>query len=147
MQTHDLITVIELLSPVNKSDPRGRTDYQEKRREILYSATSYIEIDLLRAGEPLSIHPKMVSDYRILVSRGWKRRRMQLYLFNLSTPLPDIPLPLLPQDAEPFIPLNQILHETYTRARFDLQIDYKTTAVPPLSPAQEEWAKKLIEEL
>jgi hypothetical protein len=144
VQTHELITVIELLSPVNKNDPRGRAEYQQKREEILYSATSYIEIDFLRAGEPLSLHPKMVSDYRILVSRGWKRWKMQLYLFNLPTPIPDIPLPLLPQDTEPLIPLNQILHETYTRARFDLQIDYKNTAVPPLPPAQEEWAQQLI---
>lgn len=38
--------------------------------------------------------------------------------------------------VEPVVPLNQIMHDLYTRARFDLQIDYMQPAVPPLSKAQ-----------
>ncbi len=140
VQTHDLVTVIELLSPVNKLDARGREEYVEKRRQIIYSASNYVEIDLLRAGRPLPLSPQVQSDYRILVSRSWARPRTQLYVFNLPAPLPDIPLPLLPQDKERLIPLNDILHQTYTRARFDLQIDYSEPAVPPLTEAQAAWA-------
>jgi hypothetical protein len=147
VQTQDLITVIELLSPIEKIDSERREAYLQRRQRIIRSASNYVELDLLRGGEPLPFYPRVQGDYRILVSHGWVRPKARLYLFDLPTKLPDIPLPLLPQDTEPLIPLNQILHETYTRARFDLQIDYQDTAVPPLPSAQEEWAKKLIEEL
>lgn len=70
VQTHELITAIELLSPVNKVDPRGREEYLLMRAEALSSLTNYIELDLLRAGKPMPVSKTVASDYRILVSRG-----------------------------------------------------------------------------
>jgi len=41
---------------------------------VLRTRTSLVEIDLLRAGEPLPVvGPRVTSDYRILVSRGARR--------------------------------------------------------------------------
>jgi Protein of unknown function (DUF4058) len=51
--TGTVITVIELLSPKNKRTGEGRNAYLQKRQQILSSATHLIEIDLLRAGEPM----------------------------------------------------------------------------------------------
>ncbi|MBK8431789.1 MAG: DUF4058 family protein [Chloroflexi bacterium] len=141
---HELVTVVELLSPVNKIDPRGRRDYEDKRAEIISSQTSLVEIDLLRAGQPLPLSKQVLSDYRLVINRGWKGRRGQLYAFNLANPIPAFPLPLLPQDTEPLIPLNEVLHALYGRARFDLRIDYRQPPIPPLTPAQAEWASQLL---
>ena len=53
--TGKLVTVIEVLSPTNKSHGAGRKKYCKNRNRIFDSNTSLIEIDLLRAGKPMPI--------------------------------------------------------------------------------------------
>ena len=53
VKTGKLITVVELLSPVNKLHKQGREEYERKRGFVFRSWTSLVEIDLLRAGEPM----------------------------------------------------------------------------------------------
>jgi hypothetical protein len=149
LEVHDtisgkLITVLELLSPVNKLG-RGRQEYEEKRDYILRSRTNLVEVDLLRAGEPMPVSKRIQSDYRILVMRGSQRPRGQLYTFNLRQPIPSFSLPLLPGAAEPPVDLNVIVHQVYDRARFDLGLDYSQPPVPPLRAADVEWARDLID--
>jgi hypothetical protein len=144
VSTGELITIIELLSPANKLHHQGRKDYEDKREIIFQSRTNLVEIDLLRAGEPMAIEgPDVQSDYRILVSRGAERPRARLFAFNLRQPIPDFSIPLLPGDDEPILKLGNVLHELYQRARFDLRLDYSQSAVPPLSEEDAEWANSL----
>ena len=114
-----LVTVIEVLSPTNKLRQPGRKQYLRKREKIFDSRTSLVEIDLLRAGKlmPIEIPSPVEGDYRILVSRGKSRPRARLYVFGLRQPIPEIPIPLLPRDAEPTLDLNSVLHDLYDRAR------------------------------
>lgn len=68
---HEVITVIEILSPVNKSTGQGRVEYETKRQEVLHSQTNLIKIDLLRTSKPLDVFPTHDKYYyRILVSRA-----------------------------------------------------------------------------
>jgi hypothetical protein len=53
--SRDVVTVIEILSPSNKRRGRGRDEYEKKRMEIAGATTNLVEIDLLRAGEPLPV--------------------------------------------------------------------------------------------
>lgn len=143
--TGRLVTVIELMSPANKLSAAGRDEYELKRRDILATITNLVEIDLLRAGEPPPIRGEPVrSDYRILVSRGARRPRAQLYPFGLRRPIPAFPLPLLPGEPEPPVDLNAVLHALYDRARFDLRLDYARPPVPPLDEVDAAWARGLI---
>ena len=145
--TGKLVTILELLSPVNKLHTKGRAEYEDKRSSIFRTRTNLVEVDLLRAGEPLQVVGKDVnSDYRILVSRGSQRPRAQLYPFNLPSPIPPFPLPLLPSDAEPSVNLGEILHALYNRARFDLRLDYSQPPVPSLREEDEDWAQTLIKQ-
>src|SRR5262249_39460723 len=66
--TGKLVTVIEVLSPTNKSAAPGRKEYLRKRRQIFKTATSLVEIDLLRGGRPMPLvsQPPLASSYRIL---------------------------------------------------------------------------------
>ncbi|MBI3762558.1 MAG: DUF4058 family protein [Chloroflexi bacterium] len=146
--TGNLVTVVELLSPVNKLHGKGRQDYEEKREQIFSSRTNLVEIDLLRAGEPMPVVGKTVrSDYRILVARGSRRPRGRLYPFNLRQSIPQFPLPLLPGDVEPLVDLNTVLHALYDRARFDLRLDYTQPPVPSLSDEDATWARELLKVL
>lgn len=141
-----LVTVIEVLSPTNKSGGPGRKEYLRKRRRILQTETSLVEIDLLRAGRPMPLanEPSVQSDYRILISRGATRPRANLYAFGLRHPIPSIPIPLLPNDPEPSLDLNAVLHALYDRARFDLRLDYTKPPSPPLDEEAAAWANGVL---
>ncbi len=67
--THAVITALEILSPANKIGREGRRQYEAERLNILGSMTHLVEIDLLRAGEPLPMSITQTDDYRLLVSR------------------------------------------------------------------------------
>jgi hypothetical protein len=143
--TDQVITVIELLSPTNKRPGRGRDEYEAKRIELLSTRTSLVEIDLLRGGEPFAIDPLPVSDYRILISRSWRRPRGDLYPFNLRDAMPIIPVPLQRGEEEPLLALGPLLAEIYRTARYDLRIDY--TAAPPAPPLAPDVAAWLEDQL
>lgn len=143
--TGDVVTIMELLSPANKLHDQGRKQYEEKRSQVFFTRTSLVEIDLLRAGQPMTVVGEPVSsDYRILVSRGWQRPRAQLYPFDLRQPIPPFPLPLRRDDETPAVDLGAILHALYERARFDLRLDYAQPPVPPLSAEDAAWVKDLL---
>jgi hypothetical protein len=140
-----VVTVLELLSPANKLTEKGRRQYEEKREEILGTRTNLVEIDLLRAGQPMPvIGDAPLGDYRILVCRGWERPRAQLYAFNLRHPIPVFTLPLSRGEEEPKVDLGVLLHALYERARYDLQLDYAHPPTPPLNESDAAWASALI---
>lgn len=147
--TAEVITIIEVLSPSNKSDFTGRRQYEQKRLAILGSATHLVEIDLLRAGQPLPLRPRdplgTLGTYRIVVSRSQTRPTVELRAFDLRDAIPSFPVPLRTDDTEPEVPLNEILHELYDRAGFDLAINYNSAPpAPRLTSDDKAWVTKLL---
>lgn len=144
--TGKLVTVIEVLSPTNKSHGAGRRKYCKKRNRILDSNTNLIEIDLLRAGKPMPIKAQepVETDYRIMISPSSPRPIADLLAFGIRQPIPAIPIPLMPRDPEPSLDLNGVLHALYDRARFDLRIDYAKPPIPPLSEEDAESAQAIV---
>ncbi len=140
-----VVTVVELISPSNKRTGKGRQQYEEKRLQILTSQTHLVEIDLIRAFQPLPMRgPTQQSLYRILVSRADQRPRATLYPFNLSSPIPAFPFPLQPEDAEVILALQPLLDQVYDRASYDLAIDYTQNLVPPLANEEAMWVNALL---
>ncbi len=142
--TGEVVTVVEVLSPKNKRSKDGRQAYENKRLKVFASNTSLVEIDLLRAGEPMPIFPDAKGNYYILVSRGYRRPDADLYTFTVRDTIPAFPVPLKQTDVEPVVDLQQLLHDIYDRARFDLVIDYSQPAKPPLSPEDAAWAWEIL---
>ena len=147
IQSREVVTVIEILSPKNKRSKEGRTVYENKRQKILASATNLVEIDLLRLGESLPILGATKSDYHILVSRSHQRPDADLYSFDLQDPIPVFPVPLRSGEDEPVIDLQRLLNEIYERARFDLAIDYSQILKPALSSEQETWVREILDNI
>jgi hypothetical protein len=137
--TGTVITTIELLSPKHKRAGEGRNAYLQKRQQTLNTATHWVEIDLLRGGEPMPMLGAVRSDYRFLVSRSQDRPQAQLYAFGLRQPIPALPIPLCKGDPEPLLELQPLLHRVYDRARFALAIDYQRFPSPKLSNQDWEW--------
>ncbi len=143
-----VITVLEILSPSNKRRGRGREMYEEKRSLVLTSGTHLVEVDLLRAGEPMRMGRNgSHSHYRILISRSYRRPRADLMPFNVRQPIPAFDLPLQRDDDEPRVELNRILHELYDRAGYDLRINYRGDPEPPLEGDDAAWMDALLREV
>jgi len=142
--TQDVVTVVEILSLANKLTHEGREAYAAKRTIVLGSKTNLVEMDLLRAGSPLPLFQAGQSDYRILISPAPSRPRAMAYTLSVRDPLPTLSIPLQPGAPEPTLPLNQLLHDLYERARYDLAIDYSQPPVPPLHDDDLAWARPLL---
>lgn len=143
--TDYVVTVLEILSPTNKRPGRGRRLYEDKRMEVLASRTHLVEIDLMRAGEPMPITGHgSASEYRMLVSRGDCRPNATLYAFGRRLPSPPVSLPLKPGDQEPAVDLGRILHDLYDRASYDLRLNYTGDPDPPLASAEAVWADQWL---
>lgn len=145
--TKEVVTTIELLSPVNKRSGEGRKQYESKRNRVLGSSTHMVEIDLLRRGKPLSVYGSNTkSHYRILVSRGDCRPQADLYSFNVANAIPSFPIPLKSEDTEPLVNLQELLDNVYDQGSYDLEIDYTQEPVPPLSGEERVWLDRWLQE-
>lgn len=146
VDTHDVITSIELLSPTNKLPGEGRRLYEKKRLNVLSSATHLIEIDLLRAGAPMPMRTRDAPqfDYSIVVSRAPQRPKAEVRFFRLRQPIPSFPVPLRDSEPEPMLDLNAIVHDLYDRAGYDMVIDYWAQPIPPLRQDDAVWAEALL---
>jgi hypothetical protein len=141
-----VITVIEVLSPMNKRRGQGRTAYERKRGRVLGSLSHLIEIDLLRGNAPMPMTGQgQTTDYRIVVSRSDQRPKADLYGFNLPEVIPSFPLPLKLEDKEPIVDLQAIVQGVYDRGSYDFRIDYHQPVPPPkLSEANQKWVDDLL---
>ena len=147
VETKEVVTAIELLSPVNKRAGKGREAYENKRQKVLGSSTNLVEIDLLRSGQSMPFYANgFKSDYRILVSRSVRRPLADLYAFNLRDEIPKFPIPLKAPDVEPVVDLQALLNSVYDIAGYDLRIDYKRQPIPALSEADAAWVDALLRE-
>ena len=129
-RSHQVVTVIELLSPANKvKNSRGQAMLLDKRRALVNAGASYLEIDLLRGGErdeDLLGH----SDYLVTLQRRG-RDKLQVWYAGLRDSLPTVAVPLRPPYADVPLELQRILNETYDRARYADSVEYTDAPPPP----------------
>ena len=146
VETGEVITAIEVLSPYIKQSVVGRLQYETKRQKILRSNTHLVEIDLLRQGKSMPIlETDIHSDYQILVSRSNIRPKAELYHFNLQDKIPPFLLPLRSEDTEPVVELQKLLDEIYDQGGYDLRLDYSRSPVPNLSETDAAWTEELLQ--
>ena len=142
-----VITVIELLSPVNKTSGPGRENYLGKRNEYILSGTHLVKIDLLRDGDRLPLgRPKLPqADYYACVSRAEQYPRVAVWAFTVRDPLPVLPIPLKPEHGDVPLSLGACLDTVYGRTGYRNRIDYSSPPDPPLRAPDAAWAAKLFE--
>ncbi|HEY9853944.1 MAG TPA: DUF4058 family protein [Leptolyngbyaceae cyanobacterium] len=147
VETKEVVTAIEIISPVNKRPGEGRKAYETKRQRVIGSFTNLVEIDLLRNGQSMPFDNHGIqSDYRVLVCRADRRPLADLYGFNLSQEIPKFPIPLKAGDVEPVVDLQELLNKVYDVAGYDMRIDYRREPVPALSETNAAWVDALLKE-
>jgi hypothetical protein len=143
---HEVITLIEILSPSNKHPGWDAQQYRQKRNEVFGSGTSLVEVDLLRTGDRSWLGAEVVQriadfdpspEYVALVQRAWKRSSrlvFDLYPVPLNERLPVIGVPLREGDSESALDLQFAFQEAYDRGPYRRgAVDYSQPPLPPLS--------------
>ena len=147
-ETGKLVAVIELLSPSNKvTGSEGRKSFLAKRREITSSRAHWVEIDLLRLGQPLRVRKQLgPHEYCVHVSPADLRPKGRVWPIRLSQRLPVVGIPLRAPDPDAPLDLQQALEMAYDRGAYDLKLDYTKDPVPPLPSDLAKWANKLLKQ-
>jgi hypothetical protein len=142
----EVVTVLELLSPANKTPGPGRTLYLQKQHEILNSHAHLVEIDLLSRGQhtvalPESARPKL-PPYRYLVCinrAAVPRWRFEIYPFALADRLPRIRIPLKEADPDVTLDLPALFDHCYENGAYADFVDYTRPPEAPLSAEETAW--------
>jgi hypothetical protein len=143
--SREVITVLELLSPVNKGSEgatrpwaSARAEFLRKRREVMQSPTHWLEIDLLRAGE----RPPEVRDlsaYYALLKRGGSTE-LEVWPCPLREQLRTIAVPLTPPHEDVPLDLQAAIDTLFERYRYAELLDYLGAPPPPsLVPDDARW--------
>jgi Protein of unknown function (DUF4058) len=135
------VTMIELLSPTNKSG-QGHSDYLYKRVTLITRTIRLLELDLLIAGRRLPMGRPLRGIYHALVSRADRRPISELFSWSIRDPLPTIPVPLLPPDLDISLDLSAMFATVYRRGQYERSIDYSAPLDLPLSAKERAWAQK-----
>lgn len=146
----EVVTVIEVLSPTNKSSGEGHHLYRRKQREVLDSAAHLIEIDLLSEGLPTVAIPEKVRAalephrYLVCVNRKPERYQFELYPVPLQRRLPCIGVPLREPDPDVALDLQAVFVRCYDNGGYADFIDYRQPPPVSLSDQESTWVKELI---
>lgn len=128
--SNQVITSIEILSPINKREP-GLTPYRLKRRRLYQAGVHLIELDLLRRGTRPVAHPRIPATPYLVALTHAHAGKTDVWPITLQTALPTIPVPLRPPDEAAVLDLSSALHAVYDEAAYDLSLDYTQDPPPP----------------
>ncbi|MGA2069095.1 MAG: DUF4058 family protein [Thermoguttaceae bacterium] len=144
-ESRNVVTVIELLSPVNKTAGEGRNEYLVKRSNIFYTLAHLVEIDLLRGGQRLPTRePLSPGDFYAFVCRTQRLPQVEVYAWTLRDRLPAVPVPLSGDDPDVLLDLQAAFTTTYDRAGYDYALDYRRMVEPPLEAPVADWVRSVL---
>jgi hypothetical protein len=146
LHSRRVVTVLELLSPANKTSGGDREKYLAKRNEYLATGTNLVEVDLLRAGErlPLGEPAPVPADYYVLVSRGADFPKAGIWPFSVRDLIPPLIVPLSSEDAPVVLELKPLTDRVYDIGRYADELDYGRPPRPPLREPDATWARELL---
>ncbi len=143
-ESNEVITLIEILSPANKSAGAGRNLYLLKQEEVLHSEVHLVEIDLLSQGQhtialpEIKLHQLPAHRYKVSVCYGPEHIKFEIYPFTLSQRLPRFHIPLKNPDPAVVLDLPTGFNQAYDNGGYTDFVDY--TQPPPVSLSEEEQA-------
>ena len=147
-----VVTVIEFLSPSNKSPGSNHDQYLRKQHAVCSSATNLVEIDLNRFGtHSLAFHLRLLDQekrtpYMASVRRAGRGEVAEVYPMPLWERLPIIKIPLRADDADVPLDVQALVDQCYRNGGYEGTLDYAIDPDPPLSGADEVWADAYLHE-
>jgi hypothetical protein len=147
-----VVTIIEFLSPTNKSPGPNRKQYLRKQSEICSLNTNLVEIDLNRFGTHTLAFPldhitrPYRTPYMACVRRATKPNKAEVYPMPLWEPLPVVAIPLRPNDDEVHLDVQALVDQCYRNGGYEGTLNYAVDPDPPLFGADVAWAEERLRE-
>jgi hypothetical protein len=142
-----LITLIDVVSPSNKTTDSGRQAYLTKRGESRSAGANLVEIDLVLQGQPMLDYSREGLpdwDYAVTVTRANNPDRFEIYTATLQKRLPRFRMPLANDDRDTVVDLYNTFAKTYDQGGFLGKIDYKRDPAVPLLDEDRRWLSDLL---
>ncbi len=141
---NQLVTSIEILSPINKREP-GLRQYLYKRSRLHRAGIHVLEIDLQRRGTRTLSHSRLSNaSYLVSLIRAHSDLA-EVWPIRLQDRLPTVPVPLRVPDPDVPLALSPALAAIYDEAAYELSVDYsQPPPVPALADEDAGWLKALV---
>jgi hypothetical protein len=141
-----VITVLELLSPANKTPGDEYDAFLAKRNDYLATKTNVVEVDLHRTGKrmPMGEPAPPPADYYAFVSREADFPHTAIWPFSVRDRLPEIAIPLKPEDGFIMLPLQACFDAAYDQGPYRKVVDYTRPPRGPLKNDDAAWAEALF---
>jgi hypothetical protein len=144
-----LVTLVDLVSPANKTTASGRQAYLGKRAEAQAAGASLVEIDLVLQGQPLlDLAREGLPDwhYAVTVTRATQPERHEIYTATLQKRLPRFRLPLASDDRDTVLDLHAAFTRCYDQANLAARIDYQRPPGTPMSEESRTWVCQYLKQ-
>ena len=136
--------MIEVLSPSNKKEP-GRSEYLAKMEQLRHSGVHELEIDLLLAGECLTLEePLPKGDFFAFLARKEKYPMSEVFAWSIRRKLPSLPVPLNSPDNDIVLDLASAFETTFKHRGYGRDLRYSVPFPGTLSAADREWAEAFV---
>lgn len=139
----ELVTLIELVTPGNRSTPQGRDAYWNTRKMALAEHANTVELDLCLQGRPMldfdrSNLPR--HHYTIAVTRSESPERFEVYARTLLDRLPKMKFPLASDDRAAVVDLQMLMERCQAQSEIQNLLDYSQGLPPDVVLAAEDRA-------
>jgi hypothetical protein len=142
-----LITLIDVVSPTNKTQPGGRAAYLCTRSAGKSAQANLVEIDLVLQGEPTLDYSRENLppwDYAVTVTRATHPEKHEIYTSTLKKRLPRFRLPLAADDRDTVLDLHVAFTRCFEQGGFASLIDYSKDPTTLTESAQRAWVDDLL---
>jgi hypothetical protein len=144
-----LITLVDVVSPTNKTVAVGRQAYLEKRREGKTMGANLVEIDLVLQGQPTLDYSRDGLpdwDHAVTVTRATQPERYEIYTTTLQKRLPRFRLPLAADDRDTVLDLHAAFTRCYDQGDFAAKVDYRRDPSVALSAEDLQWLGEVLKQ-
>jgi hypothetical protein len=144
-----VVTIVEVVSPTNKTTAEGRRAYLDKRQSGRAAGANLVEIDLLLQGPPMLEYSREGLpdwDYAVTVTRSTQPERYEIYTSTLQKRLPKFRLPLAADDRDTVVDLHQVFNRCYDQGDFASQIEYAAAPSVPLGEEDRLWLEEWLKQ-
>lgn len=148
-QGNRLTTGVEIVSPSNKTEGKGRELYLQKQRQLQQAGVNLVEIDLLRSG----LHILDLPNELLSPIKGWSylvnivrtgAGEYEFYPVGLRERLPRIGIPLKEGEVDAVLDLQLAFDRAYDTGPYPDSLDYTSDALDPLGSDDASWAHQLL---
>jgi hypothetical protein len=146
-----LVTLVEIVSPANRTTPTGRTEYHLTRQQALAVHAGVVEIDLVTQGQPMLEFARdslPEYDHAVTVTRGKTPDRYEIYTATVQKRLPKFKLPLAADDRDTILDLQICVSRAYDQAGIGQQVNYHRPLPTETNYSEESrnWIDSLLED-